>query len=106
MSVADIIKSKVTKTGTALVGGGTALGIIVTLLTNRIDHVDQSIDKKEVQIMREVDYKHAQITVRLDGIEGQLQDVKDLLIKLDNRLYDLNKKDLYSSKVEGENNTN
>lgn len=90
MDIKDILKSTKTK----LIGGGTTLGIIVTLITSRIDTVERTMEKrlaeKENHIMREVDYKHNQVM-------DKLEDLESLMIKLDQRIYELNKKVEYSN---------
>ena len=99
MDLKELLKSRGTKVGTGIVGGSGLIAIALSMMSQRIDAVEKSIEYRENAIMQVVDTKHQQIVIRMD-------DMKEMLIKIDNRLYHLNKRDLYSNVLKEENSSN
>ena len=77
-------KSK-TMIGGSMLGGGSVIGIIFGLLAS----MDSKIEASD-HIMKEyVDLKNKTVETRVDGVENGQKDIKTLLNKIDNRLYEM-----------------
>lgn len=101
MSVGEVLKSKRTRIGGSILGGSGIIFLALNLMNDKITKVDESIDKKESAIMQIVESKHVQVLTEINHLQLQVKELKDIAIRMENRIYELNKKGLYS-KVEKE----
>ena len=96
MSVTDLLKSKGTKIGGGIIGGAGLLTLDLNLMNDKIDSVQNSINVKEISLVNMVDYKHESVLTQLRHLNEQQKEMKTLLEKIDQRVYEMNKKQLYS----------
>lgn len=96
MSIVDLLKSKITKVGGGIVGGSGIVIIALNLMNDKIDTVSKGLDAKEAKIMAEVDYKHSSVMAELNHLSGQQKEMKLILEKIDQRVYEMNRKQMYS----------
>lgn len=96
MSLSDVLKSTKTKVGGGLVGGGGILLLALNLMNDKVDSVQKSMDSKEVAIVQMVESKHQNVLIELKHLIDQQREMKALLEKIDQRVYEINKKQLYS----------
>lgn len=106
MSVGDVLKSKRTKIGGSILGGSGIIVLALNLMNDKISQVDKSIDKKEIAIMQVVESKHGQVITEINHLQIQVKELKDIAIRMENRIYELNKKGLYSEVEKGESYSN
>lgn len=103
MDLKELLKSRGTKVGTGIVGGSGLIALALNVFSQRIDDVKDAIDQKETAIMRTVEMKDYQVNSEIKHLQSQVKEVKDILIRLDNRVYELTKKDLVSkSKIDND----
>lgn len=93
MSLLDLLKSR----GTKIVGGSGIVLVALNLMNDRINSVQKSIDEKEIAIVKMVDNKHESVLIELRHLGEQQKDMKTILEKIDQRVYEMNKKQVYSN---------
>jgi len=96
MSIVDLLKSKITKVGGGIVGGSGIFIIAMNLMNDKIDTVSKGLDEKDAKITAMVDYKHTSVMAELNHLSDQQKEMKLILEKIDQRVYEMNKKQVYS----------
>lgn len=79
------LQSKAAKASSLAIGSGGALAIILNMIDSRDHNIREFVELKNENIMTRI----KDVEKRLDQ---KLDSNKELLIRIDNRLYELNKK--------------
>lgn len=87
--IAWMLKSKIAKAGTGVVGGSGIVALLLTYFNGQIDRVHQKIDKKDFAIRSYVDTKHENVLIEVRNLKEGQTDLKTILLRLDKRLYEM-----------------
>lgn len=92
MGVGEVLKSKATKIGGSVLGGAGLVTLAINLMNEKITMVSEEIDSNRMSIMKIVDTKHDQVMSELKHLTSAQKELRELVLRVDERLYHLNRK--------------
>lgn len=96
-SIFEILSENKKKIGAGIAGGTSVLAICLGLMNDKIESAERRAYAQKDEIMREVDHKHESVMSELKHISELIVDANKKIDKLDQRIYELNKKDQFVS---------
>lgn len=101
--ISEALKSRSTKIATGAVGGAGIMAVALNLLSARIDSIEKTVEGNKTLVLNIVDEKNNQVLNKLVNMEDSQKDLKDIIIRIDNRVFELVKNGKFSFKEVSKN---
>ncbi len=85
--------SKGAKIGGGLVAGGASLGLVINMISARVDDLEIKIDERDKSIREYVDFKHDVVLREMKFLNSTQIEMKDMLKAINERMYNQKKGD-------------
>ena len=84
-----LVTSKTAKVGGSILGGSSLVTVLISLFSAQIDDLEAKINAKDESVRNYVDAKHNSVNQKIDHLKEGQDDIKSMLIKIDERIYKL-----------------